>query len=75
MAQVNENKRSPLSALVRDPGSGIVSNWFSSPHTGTIPSLFGDGSVRPVSLTIDNTLWRWLWAYNDGNAVPAIPGT
>jgi prepilin-type N-terminal cleavage/methylation domain-containing protein len=42
------------------------SRSMGSSHPGAMPCLWGDGSVRNVSYTIDNLLCSWLWFYNDG---------
>jgi hypothetical protein len=43
-----------------------MSRSIGSPHPGVNPSLWGDGSVRGVSYSIDNVLCSQLWFYNDG---------
>jgi hypothetical protein len=42
------------------------SRAIGSAHPGGHPCLWGDGSVRNVSYTIDNLLCSQLWFYNDG---------
>jgi hypothetical protein len=40
-----------------------------SSHPGVCQFAFGDGAVRPVSETIDRTVYRLLGAINDGKVV------
>jgi hypothetical protein len=35
-----------------------------------MPCLFGDGSVRTLSYSLDPTVLAKLWAWNDGNVLP-----
>jgi len=52
---------------------------FGSPHSGAMPSLFGDGSVRNFAYTTSATVpgatltvgqvWALLWAWDDGAAL------
>jgi prepilin-type N-terminal cleavage/methylation domain-containing protein len=47
------------------------SRSMGSSHPGAMPCLWGDGSVRNVSYSIDNLLCSWLWFYNDGVVISA----
>jgi prepilin-type N-terminal cleavage/methylation domain-containing protein len=42
---------------------------FNSQHTGLVLFAFGDGSVRPISTSIDFTTYVYLSATADGNVV------
>jgi hypothetical protein len=48
-----------------DPDASI----FGGPHAGGVIFALGDGSVRPVNVTIVGTLLGWLAQRNDGNPV------
>ena len=43
-----------------------MSRSFGSPHPGGMPCLWGDGSVRHVSYSINNLVCSQLWFFNDG---------
>jgi prepilin-type N-terminal cleavage/methylation domain-containing protein/prepilin-type processing-associated H-X9-DG protein len=46
------------------------SAWvFSSMHTGFINACYADGSVRPITTTIDFNTWVYITGYKDGVAV------
>jgi prepilin-type N-terminal cleavage/methylation domain-containing protein len=48
---------------------------MGSPHTASMPNLFGDGSVRDYSYTTNaasptvDPVWQALWWWNDGTVV------
>ncbi|HOM18046.1 MAG TPA: DUF1559 domain-containing protein [Thermoguttaceae bacterium] len=42
---------------------------FGSSHPGGVNVALADGSVRPISFSIDLQTFRWLCVRNDGNAV------
>jgi prepilin-type N-terminal cleavage/methylation domain-containing protein len=42
---------------------------FGGPHAGVVMFSLGDGSVRPLNVTIVGTLLGWLAQRNDGNPV------
>ncbi len=44
---------------------------FSSPHPGVVQALMGNGTVRPVVWTIDQTVWKQMAHRCDGS----LPGT
>ena len=70
-----EHHRNPTLAFARD--SNDIANMqelIGSPHTGAIPCLFCDGSVRSLSYTVDPLIIARLWAWNDGQVVPSDPG-
>jgi prepilin-type N-terminal cleavage/methylation domain-containing protein/prepilin-type processing-associated H-X9-DG protein len=67
-----EHHRDPTQGLHRD--SNEIANMqelMGSPHPGAMPCLFGDGSVRTLSYGLDPILVVKLWAWNDGNVIPA----
>lgn len=45
-------------------------NYLGSPHPGSMPLLFADGSVRPLVYTASRDLLVRLWSYNDGEVLP-----
>ena len=68
------HKRDPrfFRADADDPEGPFAMQYYAgSPHPGSMPSLFGDGSVRGVRYGVDRALARALWAWNDGTVVPA----
>jgi prepilin-type N-terminal cleavage/methylation domain-containing protein len=75
LTATKENKRNPTATtLLRDNDLSTAltsfASRFGSPHPTTMPSVFADGSVHSISMTIDTTfVWPWLWAINDGNVV------
>jgi prepilin-type N-terminal cleavage/methylation domain-containing protein/prepilin-type processing-associated H-X9-DG protein len=44
---------------------------FGSSHTGRFNAVFVDGSVHPISYTIDPTVFRYLGAKSDGQVLNA----
>jgi prepilin-type N-terminal cleavage/methylation domain-containing protein len=54
-----------LAKSTSDPDSCI----FGGPHTGVVIFALGDGSVRPLTVTIAGTQLGWLAQRNDGNPV------
>jgi prepilin-type N-terminal cleavage/methylation domain-containing protein/prepilin-type processing-associated H-X9-DG protein len=58
------------SAPDRFRGNWNVSWGFKSNHSGGTNFLFGDGSVRYVSETIDHRTYQLLGCRNDGQAIP-----
>jgi hypothetical protein len=50
-------------------GTGME-GLIGSPHTGSMPALLADGSVRGLGYTAHGDVtWR-LWSYNEGTVVP-----
>lgn len=50
--------------------NGANSAWaMSSRHSGAVNFVFGDGSVRPLSDNLSQTVQASLAARNDGNSV------
>jgi prepilin-type N-terminal cleavage/methylation domain-containing protein/prepilin-type processing-associated H-X9-DG protein len=65
----------------RDPTRGFrqdsnqvpdMQEYPGSPHSGGMPCLLADGSVRTLSYTIDAMAVAQLWAWNDGKVLPSI---
>jgi prepilin-type N-terminal cleavage/methylation domain-containing protein len=54
-----------LAKSINDPDACI----FGGPHFGVVHFALGDGSVRPVNVTIVASLLGWLAQRNDGNPV------
>jgi prepilin-type N-terminal cleavage/methylation domain-containing protein len=54
-----------LAKSITDPDAVI----FGGPHAGVVHFALGDGSARPVNVTIVGTLLGWLAQRNDGNPV------
>jgi prepilin-type N-terminal cleavage/methylation domain-containing protein/prepilin-type processing-associated H-X9-DG protein len=44
---------------------------MASPHAGSMPVLFGDGSVRPLAYSLDQATCVYLSAWNDGQPIAA----
>ena len=44
-------------------------NYFSSKHTGIVNFAFGDGSVRPITLSANLTMFVYASAMSDGHVV------
>ncbi|OAI42300.1 hypothetical protein AYO40_00210 [Planctomycetaceae bacterium SCGC AG-212-D15] len=45
--------------------------YFTSPHSGSMPSLFADGSIRNISFSIDSLTLTAICSWNDGYLVTA----
>jgi prepilin-type N-terminal cleavage/methylation domain-containing protein/prepilin-type processing-associated H-X9-DG protein len=43
---------------------------FGASHPGRFNAVFADGSVRPISYSIDKTIWGYLGDQADGQAIP-----
>ncbi|QJW95854.1 DUF1559 domain-containing protein [Frigoriglobus tundricola] len=52
-------------------GLSTTPDWvnFSSRHTGIVNFAFGDGSVRPITLSANQTMFIYASAMSDGNVV------
>jgi len=44
--------------------------YFSSPHSGSMPCSFADGSIKGVRYGMNANQLRRLWTYNDGVTLP-----
>jgi hypothetical protein len=42
---------------------------LGSSHPGSMPSLYGDGSVRSMPYTIDVATLSYVWSWNDGQQI------
>jgi prepilin-type N-terminal cleavage/methylation domain-containing protein/prepilin-type processing-associated H-X9-DG protein len=68
-----EHHRDPTRAFHQDSNQvPAMQEYAGSPHSGGMPSLFADGSVRTLSYNIDATVVTQLWAWNDGGVLPSI---
>lgn len=65
----------------RDPTQGFhqdnervpnMQDLIGSPHRGSMPCLFTDGSVRSIQYNLDPVIGARLWAYNDGQPIPDL---
>ncbi|MDY0170619.1 MAG: DUF1559 domain-containing protein, partial [Thermoguttaceae bacterium] len=59
-------------ALARGPQDTANPHRFGSYHPGTCPFVFGDGSVRWLSVSIDNTTLDRLAQRASGQVIPAF---
>jgi prepilin-type N-terminal cleavage/methylation domain-containing protein/prepilin-type processing-associated H-X9-DG protein len=59
--------RGPAPDYVAATGDG--DGRFGSSHPGRFNAVLADGSVRPISYTIDKTVFRYLGDRNDGQAI------
>ena len=67
-----EHRRNPTLTMVDDSNSlADMEEYFGSEHAGAMPCLFGDGSVRTIRNGLDVRVMAMLWAWNDGNPIPA----
>jgi prepilin-type processing-associated H-X9-DG protein len=57
------------SATLAISPSEQMNNNFGGPHTGVCQFVFGDGSVRPISVEIDSVILGYLGARDDGQAI------
>jgi prepilin-type N-terminal cleavage/methylation domain-containing protein/prepilin-type processing-associated H-X9-DG protein len=65
-----EHHRNPTLGFQRDSNTiANMQDFIGSPHSGAMPCLFGDGSVRALNYNLDPVLIAKLWAWNDGNPV------
>src|SRR5262249_3708771 len=52
-------------------GSNDATNRFGSSHPGRFNVVLADGSVRPISYTIDRLIFRYLGNKSDGQVISA----
>src|SRR5262249_30999768 len=65
-----EHHRDPTQGFEQDNNDiDDMQELAGSPHPGAMPCLFGDGSVRALSYSLDDTLVAELWAWNDGTVI------
>jgi prepilin-type N-terminal cleavage/methylation domain-containing protein/prepilin-type processing-associated H-X9-DG protein len=70
-----EHHRNPTVAFAKDSNQIVnMQELIGSPHTGAIPCLFCDGSVRTLNYSLDPLIVARLWAWNDGQIVPGDAG-
>jgi prepilin-type processing-associated H-X9-DG protein len=53
-------------------GSNVWRRYFGSSHPGGLNAVFGDGSVRFSSFTVDATIWMRACVIDDGVSTEAI---
>ena len=66
-----EHKRNPLYVVQDNYDPENMQYYLSTPHSGTMPAVFADGSVHNVRVGADANVLLQLWTYNDGNVVAA----
>jgi prepilin-type N-terminal cleavage/methylation domain-containing protein/prepilin-type processing-associated H-X9-DG protein len=66
-----EHHRDPTQGFHQDNESvPNMQELIGSPHPGSMPCLFADGSVRSIRYNLDPAVGARLWAWNDGLGVP-----
>ncbi len=65
----NDVYRSALASPRQDRPGSTASYYFGSAHAGACSFVFGDGSVRPVSYSVDTTVFRSLATRSSGEPV------
>jgi prepilin-type N-terminal cleavage/methylation domain-containing protein/prepilin-type processing-associated H-X9-DG protein len=50
-------------------GDNDATKRFGSSHPGRLNAVFGDGSVRPISFTIDPVIFSYLGNVSDGHVI------
>jgi len=66
-----EHKRNPDFLVPEDYDVENMQYYLSSPHTGSMPCSFADGSVKSVRYGMNAQQLRRLWTYNDGQTMPS----
>jgi len=66
---VNERIAGPANLLARSP-SDLFNTQFGSYHPGICQFVLGDGSVRPIAVSVPGTTLSRLSVRNDGEVVP-----
>jgi prepilin-type N-terminal cleavage/methylation domain-containing protein len=85
VADWTEHKRYPFvlfqdtNSVQPDPAGYFATGLYSyqvlgSPHPGSMPTLYGDGSVRGLSYTIDVLTLAYIWSWNDGQQITSPLG-
>ncbi|QDU61616.1 putative major pilin subunit [Planctomycetes bacterium Pan216] len=59
----------PLATTTRDPRIGILGPALGSWHSGVVNFLMGDGSIRPLSVTVSTSIVSNLGNARDGSIV------
>jgi prepilin-type N-terminal cleavage/methylation domain-containing protein/prepilin-type processing-associated H-X9-DG protein len=64
----DQDKRVIVSGSMSSPadGSNVWRRYFGSSHPGGVNALFGDGSVRLASFTVDPVVWMRACVIDDG---------
>jgi prepilin-type N-terminal cleavage/methylation domain-containing protein/prepilin-type processing-associated H-X9-DG protein len=70
MADTDPRNR-PFRNMVAGTGT-VWRRFFGSAHPGGLNSVFGDGSVRFASFTVDPLVWMRACVIDDGQPSPAI---
>jgi hypothetical protein len=66
-----EHKRNPDFLVPEDYDVPNMQYYFSSPHSGSMPCSFADGSIKGVRYGMNANQLRRLWTYNDGVTLPS----
>jgi prepilin-type N-terminal cleavage/methylation domain-containing protein len=66
-----EHKRNPTYVVQDNFDPENMQYYLSTPHTGTMPAVFADGSVHNIRVGTDATVLMQLWSYNDGQIIAA----
>jgi prepilin-type N-terminal cleavage/methylation domain-containing protein/prepilin-type processing-associated H-X9-DG protein len=68
-----EHHRDPTRPFRQDSNQiADMQEYAGSPHSGAMPCVFADGSVRNLSYSIDAQTVAQLWAWNDGKVLQGI---
>jgi prepilin-type N-terminal cleavage/methylation domain-containing protein/prepilin-type processing-associated H-X9-DG protein len=68
-----EHHRDPTRPFRQDSNQvPDMQEYAGSPHSGAMPCVFADGSVRNLNYSIDAVTVAQLWAWNDGKVLPSI---
>lgn len=64
----DQDKRAIVTGSVSNPndGSNVWRRYFGSSHPGGLNAVFGDGSVRFISFTVDSVAWMRACVIDDG---------
>jgi prepilin-type N-terminal cleavage/methylation domain-containing protein/prepilin-type processing-associated H-X9-DG protein len=64
----SDNSQRPLSTFDNQSGTN-ANQTFGGPHTGVCMFVFCDGSVKPISRTVDINTLTWLARRSDGQVI------
>jgi prepilin-type N-terminal cleavage/methylation domain-containing protein/prepilin-type processing-associated H-X9-DG protein len=67
---VRKTSRPPAQDYSAPTGDGL--SMFGSSHPGRFNALFADGSVRPISYSIDRLTFSLLGNKSDGQVIPSV---
>jgi len=65
----DQDRRVMVTGTPSTPNDGSTNVWrryFGSSHAGGVNAVFGDGSVRSVSFTVDPIVWMRACVIDDG---------